>query len=87
MTAVATLHVRNVPEHVYESLRARARHNGRSINAEALAMLDEIARRRSETPITDRLREVAREIDLGPDAPTAEQIIRELRDAADPRSR
>lgn len=84
---MATLHVRNVPEEVYESLRARAQRNGRSINAEALAILEAIAvRDRSETPITDRLREIARQINLPPDAPRPEDIIRELRDADDPRS-
>jgi len=86
MRAVATLHVRNVPEDVYETLRSRARRNGRSINAEAIAILADAARREgSRTPITDRLAELAREINLPPDAPRAEEIIRELRDADDPR--
>lgn len=84
---MATLHVRNVPEEVYETLRERARRNGRSINAEAIAVLrDAAARDSSATPITDALRELARRINLPPDAPKPEEIIRELRDADDPRS-
>src|ERR687895_553014 len=35
---MATLHVRNVPEDVYEALRARAKSEGRSINAETIAV-------------------------------------------------
>lgn len=82
MSGVPTLHVRNVPTEVYESLRRRALRNGRSINAETIAILEDAAlRERSATPITDRLRELAREIALPPDAPRPEEIIRELRDA------
>lgn len=36
---MATLHVRNVPEELYEQLRARAEANGRSIGAEAVVLL------------------------------------------------
>jgi hypothetical protein len=36
---VATLHVRNVPDELYEELRARAERDGRSIGAEAIALL------------------------------------------------
>jgi plasmid stability protein len=84
MSRVATLHVRNVPEPVYETLRERARLNGRSINAEALAILADVAARgRSATPITDSIRELAGRIELPSDAPRAEEVIREIRDAAD----
>ena len=36
---MATLHVRNFPDELYERLRAAAREDGRSIGAEAAAML------------------------------------------------
>ena len=36
---MATLHVRNVPEELYEQLRDRAQANGRSIGAEAIVLL------------------------------------------------
>lgn len=74
---MTTLYVRNVPPDVYRWLRARARENGRSINAEALGILTAAAARtRRETPIVDRLREIAREINLPPDAPRPEDLIR-----------
>jgi antitoxin FitA len=74
---MATLYVRNVPTDVYRRLRVRARDNGRSINAEALDILTAAAARtRRETPIVDRLREIAREINLPPDAPRPEDLIR-----------
>jgi plasmid stability protein len=38
---MATLHVRNVPDTLYEALRASAEHNGRSIGAQAIALLNE----------------------------------------------
>jgi plasmid stability protein len=82
MSRMATLHVRNVPEEVYETLRERARRNGRSINAEALSILEEVAERtQSATPITDKLAEIAARLNLPPDAPSAEEIIRQIRDA------
>ena len=82
---MATLYVRNVPERVYGSLRKRATRSGRSINSEAVEILAEAAAvEASLTPIVDRLREIAARIDLPPDAPTPEELIRELRDAAPP---
>jgi|SRR5581483_10244630 len=36
---MATLHVRNVPDELYEELRASAERDGRSIGAEAVALL------------------------------------------------
>lgn len=38
---MATLHVRNVPEPLYEALRRCAEENGRSIGAQAVALLNE----------------------------------------------
>jgi plasmid stability protein len=82
---MATLYVRNVPEQIYGSLRTRASRSGRSINSEAVEILAEAAAvEASHTPIVDRLREIAARIDLPPDAPTPEELIRELRDAAPP---
>jgi plasmid stability protein len=40
MTAVATLHVRNVPDPLYEALRDEADRDGRSIGAEAILLLE-----------------------------------------------
>ena len=78
---MATLYVRDVPEKLYKRLRARARRNGRSLNAEVLELIDEaVLRELSSEEITDRLAELAAEIDLPPDAPKPEDIIRQERD-------
>jgi plasmid stability protein len=78
---VATLYVRDVPEKLYKRLRARARRNGRSLNAEVLELIDEaVLRELTSEEITDRLAELAAEIDLPPDAPRPEDIIRQDRD-------
>jgi plasmid stability protein len=80
---MATLYVRNVPDRIYGSLRRRAQRSGRSINSEAVEILaDAAAVEASLTPIVDRLREIAARIQLPPDAPTPEELIRELRDAS-----
>jgi plasmid stability protein len=78
---VATLYVRDVPEKLYKRLRARARRNGRSLNAEVLELIDEaVLRELTSDEITDRLAELAAEIDLPPDAPRPEDLIRQERD-------
>jgi plasmid stability protein len=78
---VATLYVRDVPEKLYKRLRARARRNGGSLNAEVLELIDEaVLRELTSDEITDRLAELAAEIDLPPDAPRPEDIIRQERD-------
>ena len=81
---VPTLYVRNVPRDVYRRLQDRARRNSRSLNAEALDILSAAAAPEpSETAIVDRLREIAREIDLRPDAPKPEELIRQDRERDD----
>jgi plasmid stability protein len=78
---MATLYVRDVPEKLYKRLQARARRNGRSLNAEVLELIDEaVLRELTSDEITDRLAELAAEIDLPPDAPRPEDIIRQERD-------
>lgn len=51
---MATLHARNVPDEVYERLRARARRRGRSINVEAIELL---SRALSDEPVRTPIRE------------------------------
>jgi plasmid stability protein len=77
---MATLYVRDVPEKLYKRLRARARRNGRSLNAEVLELIDEaVLRELTSEEITERLAKLAAEIDLPPEAPRPEDIIREER--------
>jgi plasmid stability protein len=81
MSAVPALHIRNVPSAVYEELQERARRNGRSLNAEVLQILSgEAEAGVREGRITRRLRELAEQYPLGPDAPDPVQLIREGRD-------
>jgi plasmid stability protein len=76
------LHIRNVPTDVLEALRRRAKRNGRSLNTEVLRLLAENAESEYEgAPITARLAEIARRIDLPPDAPRPEEFIRRDRDS------
>lgn len=82
MEAVPTLHIRNLPEPVYDKLKRRAAVNHRSLNAEVLALLNtEFEEERREGEITRRLRKLAYEINLPADAPKPEEILRELRDS------
>jgi plasmid stability protein len=88
MISVPTLHIRNVPSTVYEALQERARRNGRSLNAEVVhALSAEVEAGAREGRITRRLRELARQYPLSPNAPTPEQLIREGRDERDRRLR
>jgi plasmid stability protein len=81
MSRVPTLYIRNVPPKVYEALKARAKREGRSVNAEALTILESMAEReRRAGSLTDRLRAVAKEIDYPHDAPRADEVIRQMRD-------
>jgi plasmid stability protein len=82
INAVRTLYVRNVPNRIYEALERRAQQNGRSLNAEALAILRREAEREQDArQIARRLAELAAEINLPPDAPRPEDLIREDRDS------
>jgi plasmid stability protein len=81
MNNVATLYVRDVPERLYKSLRARARRNGRSLNAEVLEVLGDVVERTEDAEaITRRLAEIAAEINWPEDAPAPERMIRQDRD-------
>src|SRR3954465_7976154 len=51
MSGVPALHVRNVPDELYEKLRARAEREGRSINGEAIAVLEEALARPSPSEV------------------------------------
>lgn len=76
------LHIRNVPDDVLEALRDRARANGRSLNAELVVLLEEGARRyRERGVLTRRLAEIAASVNLPPDAPRPEDLIRQDRDS------
>jgi antitoxin FitA len=77
---VATLHVRNVPDDVYEALRARAKSEGRSINAETSAVLRE-ALRPSPKDLLEEIRSLRARTTLPSGRFAPERIIRDERDA------
>jgi antitoxin FitA len=82
MIRMPTLYIRNVPPEVYEALKARAEREGRSVNAEALVLLEEVAARERGREAIDRFLALAEEISKNrpPGGPTAAQIVRQMRD-------
>jgi plasmid stability protein len=79
-----TLYVENVPEDLYDALRARARANRRSISAEVLALLGEnvptpaeLARRRNFMKRAQKIRSKGT-VSPGP-CVAAEDMVREDR--------
>lgn len=82
MGDMPALHIRDVPSDVVDALRERASSSGRSLNAELVAVLSEGARRHRERgTLTRRLAEIAARVNLPPDAPRPEDLIREDRDS------
>ncbi len=75
------IHVRNVPSDVIETLRERAKANGRSLNALVVLLADGAARHRERGTLTRRLAEIAARVNLPPDAPRPEDLIRADRDS------
>jgi plasmid stability protein len=79
--AVPNFHLRGIPPELYERLRERADANGRSINAEILAIVSgEVEREPDRARLLRDLRRLRREVRLPADAPPPEQLIREDRD-------
>jgi plasmid stability protein len=87
MSRVATLYVRDVPERLYKRLRARARTNGRSLNAEVLAILERIDAEVGDAEISRRLAEIAKRVRRPEDAPHGEDLVRQGRDERDQKLR
>jgi hypothetical protein len=80
--SMPAVHIRDVDEAVLATLRELARENSRSLNAELVATLEErAARHRQRDEITRRLAEIAARINLPPDAPKPEDLIRADRDS------
>ena len=81
MTVVPTLHLRNVPVEVYERLAARARGNGRSLNAEAVALIDQATRGLTWDEFFAKVDERAKRLGFDETWPAPEDLIREDRDS------
>jgi plasmid stability protein len=78
---MATLHVRNVPEPLYDRLRKRAQEQNRSISAEIVVLLD-YALQESESSQEDTLDRIRRRRFFNPTAagaPDSTTLLREDR--------
>ena len=84
MTRLPTLYIRNVPTEVYEALKARAKREGRSVNAEALEILEDVAEQEPDPRVlVAELWELSREFKRLPGDPDAEETMRILRDSGE----
>jgi plasmid stability protein len=83
MADVPTLHIRNIPDEVYEALRRRATERGTSMVTEAIGILDEAlhSKRRSRDEVMASIEANAKMIGFGSDWPAPEDLIREERDS------
>jgi plasmid stability protein len=82
---MATLYVENVPDELYEALRARAKARRRSISAEVLALLEENIptpqQLKARQELLNRLVQMPNKPDeSGRVFPTTEEMIREDRE-------
>jgi plasmid stability protein len=86
MAAMPTLYLRDVPESLYTRLRRRARRNRRSMNAEAVAILQQaLDGDLAETELMARLRKLQFHVPEG--GPTEVELIRQGRDERERRHR
>ncbi len=78
---MAILHVRNVPDDLYERLRLRAKAARRSVSAEVIALLEQELgmNRRSVREILGSIGERNRLHPLPPDLPDVVEMLREDR--------
>jgi antitoxin FitA len=80
---MATLHAQNVPEELFESLRARARSNRRSISAETVSLLEPVlpaaggVRRRAG--FNQTIQKLRSRKTVSTPGPPAEELLREDR--------
>jgi plasmid stability protein len=81
MVHVPTLHIRNVPSEIVDSLKRRAKKNGRSLNAEIVEALGaSVEEEQRRGWVAKRLKELRAEFVLPKDAPDAVELIREGRE-------
>ena len=81
---MATLYVENIPDDLYEALRARARTNRRSISAETIWTLEQMvptpAEIRRRAAFYRQVRRIRKRTAGGARGPSTEQLLREDRD-------
>jgi plasmid stability protein len=82
MTDMATLYIRDVPAPIVARLKDRAKREGRSLNSEVVALLEaSTAEERTLAEVLDAMEALAKRINLSPDAPMPEDLIRLDRDS------
>ncbi|HZR99173.1 MAG TPA: Arc family DNA-binding protein [Chloroflexota bacterium] len=75
---MAILHVRNVPDDLYERLKERAAAERRSISAEIIAILEcQLPAKRSVSEVLDEVDRINRLYPLPPNLPDATELLRE----------
>jgi plasmid stability protein len=81
MSAMPTLHIRNVPSGIVNRLKRRAKKNGRSLNAEIVEALEaSVEEEQRREWVSKRLEELRAEFVLPEDAPDAVELIRQGRE-------
>jgi len=82
MSPMPTLYIRNVPPEVYDALKARADRGGRSVNAEALEVLEQVAAEERGRDAIDRFLALGEEIrkKMPPGGPSVVEIVRQMRE-------
>ena len=76
---MSTLHVREVPERVYEALRRRARVRNTSISAETIRLLER-ALRIDKPAVRELLEEIEKDRPVAKEIVSAAELVREDRD-------
>ena len=80
MQRAPTLYLGNVPVELYEALRRQAELSGRSLEAEAIEVLEQgVVREGRGAELLDELKRVS--FRLEPGDPLPEEVIRDVRDA------
>lgn len=85
---MSELHVRNLPPELHQRLREQAIADGRSMSAEAVALLQQVLhpagdKLASHRAAMERLREIQQRSRLPEGLPLAEELVREDRDTAE----
>jgi hypothetical protein len=80
MTGMATLNIRNVPEEVVATLKARAARRGDSLNGEVVRTLREAAAKRSVDEILENIDRIRAGWTRRPDAEDIVEWLRRDRD-------
>src|SRR4051794_34375920 len=83
MRGMATLNIRNVPEEVVATLKARAARKGNSLNTEVVCVLVESAERRSVDEILANIDRIQKRIK---NPPTTEEIVERIHRAREERT-